>query len=80
MSAKRAKAKRLRRGELDRIVLTYMTRHGEGGPLTASAIAKGTRRSSGAVANCLARLAKDKKVRLAKRKPRAFERTTEKRS
>jgi hypothetical protein len=41
--------------------------------LTATAIAKGINRSSGAVANCLVRLAKRKDARQAKRKPRAYD-------
>jgi hypothetical protein len=76
---KNAKAKkagtstgRLRPGELDGLVVTYMKKHEGDLPLTASAIAKGIGRSSGAVANCLARMAKQKKVRQAKRKPRAY--------
>lgn len=71
MSAAKAK-KRLRPGELDGLVLAYMRKHRNDGPLTASAIGKGIDRSSGAVANCLARLAKEKKLRQAKRKPRAY--------
>jgi hypothetical protein len=71
MSA-RQKGKRLRPGELDGLVLAYMDKHGGDGPLTASAIGKGIDRSSGAVANCLARLSKDKEVRLAKKHPRAY--------
>jgi hypothetical protein len=71
MSAATAK-KRLRPGELDNLVLTYMGEHRDEGPLTASVIGKGIERSSGAVANCLARLAKEEKVRQAKRKPRAY--------
>ncbi|HEX8688611.1 MAG TPA: hypothetical protein VF729_00030 [Solirubrobacterales bacterium] len=67
-----AKRKRLRPGELDGQVLTYMRKHGGDGPLTASAIGKGIDRSAGAVANCLVRLAKEKKVRQAKRRPRAY--------
>lgn len=66
------KNKRLRPGELDDLVLTYLHKHKDDGPLTASAIGKAIERSSGAVANCLARLAKDKRVRQAKRKPRAY--------
>ncbi len=66
------KGERLRPGELDGQVLTYMRRHKDDGPLTASAIGKGIGRSSGAIANCLARLAKEKKVRLAKKRPRAY--------
>jgi hypothetical protein len=45
-------------GELDKLVLGYLRKHKEGGPLTASAVAKGLERSSGAVANCLERMAK----------------------
>lgn len=64
---------RLRPGELDGLVLAYMRRHKKDGPLTATAIGKGIGRSSGAVANCLARLAKRKEARQAKRKPRAYD-------
>jgi hypothetical protein len=67
-----AKTKRLHPGELDGLVLTYMAEHKDDGSLTATTIAKGIERSAGAVANCLVRLAKEKKVRQAKRKPRAY--------
>ena len=67
-----AKAKRLRPGQLDGLVLNYLTEHKGGGPLTATAIGKGIERSAGAVANCLARLAKDGKVRQAKKRPRSY--------
>lgn len=67
-----AKAKRLRPGELDGLVLAYLAEHKGDGSLTATAIGKGIERSAGAVANCLARLAKEKKVRQAKRKPRSY--------
>lgn len=67
-----AKGKRLRPGELDKLVLAYMGKHQDDGPLTASVIGKGIKRSSGAVANCLTRLAKQKKVRQAKQRPRAY--------
>jgi hypothetical protein len=67
-----AKRKRLRPGELDDLVLAYMRKHEGDGPLTASAIGKGIDRSAGAVSNCLARLTKEKKVRQAKRRPRAY--------
>jgi hypothetical protein len=65
--------KRLRPGELDGLVLSHMCKHEGELPLTASAIGKGIEKSSGAVANCLARLAKAKKVRLAKKTPRAYD-------
>jgi hypothetical protein len=60
------KGKRLCPGELDGQVLAYMRKHLDGGPLTASAIGEGIERSAGAGAYCLARLAKDGKVRRAK--------------
>jgi hypothetical protein len=67
-----AAKRRLRPGELDGLVLAYLREHKDG-PLTATAIAKGLGgRSAGAVANCLARLVKDKKVRQAKQAPRAY--------
>jgi hypothetical protein len=67
------KLKRLRPGQLDRLVLDYMKAHRKEGPLTATSIAKGLGgRSAGAVANCLSRLAEDGKVRQAKRTPRAY--------
>ncbi|MFL5901748.1 MAG: hypothetical protein ACJ75S_11180 [Solirubrobacterales bacterium] len=64
--------KRLRPGELDDLVLAYMTEHHDDGPLTATTIGKGLGRSPGVVANCLGRLAKDKRVRQAKKRPRAY--------
>lgn len=67
-----AKRKRLRPGELDDLVLAYMGKNRADGPLTASAIGKGIGRSSGAVANCLRRLTKAKRVRQAKKAPRAY--------
>jgi hypothetical protein len=67
-----AKSKRLRPGELDGLVLAYLAEHKGDGPLTATVIGKGIERSAGAVANCLVRLAKDKKVRQAKKRPRAY--------
>ena len=68
----RGAKKRLRPGELDGLVLAYMRKRNDDGPLTASAIGKGIGRSSGAVANCLRRLAKEEQVRQAKRRPRAY--------
>ena len=67
-----AKTKRLHPGELDALVLAYLGKHEADGPLTASAIAKGIDRSSGAVANCLRRLTNAKKVRQAEKTPRAY--------
>lgn len=70
--ATKTNGERLRPGELDGLVLAYMRKHETDGPLTASMIGKAIERSSGAVANCLRRLAKAKKVRQAKRKPRSY--------
>lgn len=67
-----AHRERLRPGELDGLVLSYLCKHREEGPLTATAVGKGIGRSPGAVANCLNRLTKAKKVRLAKKAPRAY--------
>jgi hypothetical protein len=67
-----AKSKRLRPGELDGLVLAYLAEHKGNGPLTATAIGKGIGRSAGAVANCLDRVARDRKVRQAKKRPRGY--------
>lgn len=69
---KKSTQKRLRAGGLDPLVLGYMRKHAADGPLTASAIARGIQRSSGAVANCLARLSKASTVRQVKKKPRTY--------
>lgn len=50
-----------------------MRKHKEDAPHTPSAIAKGIERSSGAVANCLARMDGRKEVRLVKPKPREYQ-------
>lgn len=67
-----AKTGRLGPGELDKLVLSHMRRHKGEAPHTASAIGKAIERSSGAVANCLVRLERQGKVRLAKPKPRSY--------
>jgi hypothetical protein len=69
----KSKNGRLGPGELDKLVLGHMRRHKGDAPQTASAIGKAIERSSGAVANCLVRLEKEGKVRLAKPKPRSYE-------
>lgn len=64
---------RLRPGQLDGLVLSFMHKNEKDLPMSPGAIAKGIGRSSGAVANCLERLAKAKKARLAKKAPRAYD-------
>jgi hypothetical protein len=68
-------AKRLRPGELDGLVVDHIREHGDELPLGPSAIAKGIGRSSGAVGNCLERLAKADTgpVRRVTEKPRAYD-------
>lgn len=76
MASKATKAKpkqRLRPGQLDGLVLGYMKKHKGELPITATKVARGIKRSSGAVGNCLERLAKAKKVRRVGKKPRRYE-------
>lgn len=65
--------KRLRPGQLDGLVLTFMHKNEKDLPMSPGTIAKGIGRSSGAVGNCLERLAKAKKARLAKKAPREYD-------
>jgi len=69
----KSKSGRLGPGGLDKLVLAHMRQHKGEAPHTATAIGKAIKRSSGAVANCLGRLEKQEKVRLAKPKPRSYE-------
>jgi hypothetical protein len=69
----KSKNERLGPGQLDKLVLGFMRGQKGEAPHTASAIGKAIERSSGAVANCLGRLEKQAKVRLAKPKPRSYE-------
>jgi DNA-binding IclR family transcriptional regulator len=69
---RRASGKRLRPGELDRLVLDYLAKHAESDPLSPTAIANGLGRSAGAVGNCLARLAGGR-VRQAGQRPRRYQ-------
>jgi hypothetical protein len=76
MASKATKVKpkpRLRPGELDGLVLGYMKKHRGEMPLSPTKVAQGIKRSSGAVGNCLDRLEKEKKVRLAGKKPRRYD-------
>jgi hypothetical protein len=64
---------RLRPGQLDGLVLSYMKKHKGELPLSPTAVAHGIKRSSGAVGNCLGRLEKENKVQLASKKPREYD-------
>jgi DNA-binding Lrp family transcriptional regulator len=63
---------RLKAGGLDPLVLDYLKQNADSGPHGPVAVAKALGRSSGAVANCLARLAAAKKVREVGEKPRRY--------
>jgi biotin operon repressor len=63
-------ADRLRPGQLDPLVLDYV--RGVGQPLGPVAVAQALGRSSGAVANCLARLAKAGELKQVDDKPRRY--------
>lgn len=64
---------RLGPGELDDLVLGFMREHREDAPHTAGRIGKGIGRSSGAVANCLGRLAGSEQAVQASKKPSAYD-------
>jgi hypothetical protein len=72
-AAKPGARARLRPGELDGLVLSFMCEREKELPMSPSAIAKGIGRSSGAVGNCLDRLAKGKQARLASKAPRKYD-------
>lgn len=63
---------RLRPGQLDGLVLTYLKAHQAEGPLGPSAVATGLGRSSGAVGNCLVRLAAAGRVRRVGKQRRRY--------
>jgi len=69
---KRNADKRLRPGQLDGLVLGYMKKHKGELPLTPTKVARGIKRSSGAVGNCLERLEKKEKVNLTDKDPRRY--------
>jgi hypothetical protein len=65
---------RLRPGQLDALVLDFVNAHGRDVSLGATAIAKGLGRSTGAVGNCLARLAAAGQVWQVSERPRRYSR------
>jgi hypothetical protein len=64
--------KRLSPRGLDALVVGYMKKNPDELPATAGTVARGIKRSSGAVANCLDRLAKAATVRVTSKKPRKY--------
>jgi DNA-binding IclR family transcriptional regulator len=67
------RSERLRPGQLDGLVLDYLRDHAEDVPLAPTAVAKGLERSSGAVGNCLVRLAEAGQVRQVSERPRRYQ-------
>ncbi|HET7444940.1 MAG TPA: hypothetical protein VFJ57_09810 [Solirubrobacterales bacterium] len=65
--------KRLRPGELDGMVVKWMEENEDRGKVSPGTVATGINRSSGAVANCMGRLAKEKRIRLATKKPKQYD-------
>jgi hypothetical protein len=63
---------RLRPGELDGLVLSYIAAHAEQAPFGPTAVAKALGRSSGAVGNCLERLAGRDEVTRVGERPRRY--------
>ncbi len=64
---------RLKAFGLDPLVIDYLERNSDSGPHGPSAVAKALSRSSGAVANCLKRLADSKKIRRVGDKPLRYD-------
>jgi DNA-binding MarR family transcriptional regulator len=63
---------RLKPGQLDGLVLAYLSENAGGSPHGPTTVAKALERSSGAVSNCLTRLTKDKQVSQDNDKPRRY--------
>jgi len=63
---------RLKPGQLDGLVLTFLKKNSKSGPHGPGAIANALERSSGAVGNCLVRLTKAKQVSQDSDKPRRY--------
>jgi hypothetical protein len=53
-------------------VLGYLEANADSGPHVPTQVAKALQRSSGAVGNCLVRLADEKKAKLVTEKPRRY--------
>jgi DNA-binding IclR family transcriptional regulator len=75
-AAKDAKPKaadeRLKPGQLDGLILSYLKENAGSGPHGPTTVAKALNRSSGATSNCLTRLTNAKQVRRDSDKPRRY--------
>jgi DNA-binding transcriptional ArsR family regulator len=71
-SAAGPSTQRLRPGQLDGLVLDYINSQGSDAAVGATAVAKALGRSTGAVGNCLTRLAAADRVRQVGEKPRRY--------
>lgn len=65
-------ADRLKPGQLEPLVLAYLKTNADSGPHGPTTVAKTLERSSGAVGNCLVRLARTRQVREVSTKPRRY--------
>jgi MarR family len=65
-------ADRLKPGQLEPLVLAYLKTNADSGPHGPTTVAKALERSSGAVGNCLVRLARTRQVREVSTKPRRY--------
>jgi hypothetical protein len=63
---------RLKPGQLDGLVIAFLKKNADSGPHGPTAVAKALQRSSGAVGNCLVRLARAKQVRQDSDAPRRY--------
>jgi len=72
VSASDPEGGKLKPNELNPLVLGFLEANKDDGPHGPGQVAKALQRSSGAVGNCLERLAKDKKVKRVVDKPRRY--------
>lgn len=72
IATNRSGTERLKPGQLDGLVLSFLQKNADSGPHAPTAVAKALDRSSGAVGNCLVRLADAKQVRQVSEKPRRY--------
>lgn len=71
-AAAKAPVEPLKPGQLDGLVLAYLKSNARSAPHGPSGVAKALGRSSGAVANCLVRLAREERVVEVSERPRRY--------